>query len=267
MRETTHDDARAALTAAALDALAPEEQAAVLAHAEQCPTCGPELAELRATMATLSFAVPPIGADADVDARLARIRGRLLSRVRAQPDGARTQWWLVGALAASLVLAAILWRGNRMLARTLADAQSEAARSHAALDSTTIALTAAERQLDVVTSPQAEVITLTAAGARAQASALVVRDPSTQLWSVYARNMPAIASDRTYEMWLITKAGKKIPAGTFNPAPGGSAHLETTSPLTREDLSAIAITEEPAGGVQQPTGPIVILGAAGRPGR
>src|ERR1700722_5844177 len=114
----THDDASAALAAAALDALSAEEQAAVVAHAEQCPTCGPELAELRAAMASLSLAAPAPETRGEVDARLARVRGRLMARVQtagaagAPPAGrpmpARSNAWLWVALAASFLVAAAL---------------------------------------------------------------------------------------------------------------------------------------------------------------
>ena len=183
----------------------------------------------------------------------------------AQPsvgDGGRsgTSGWLLAALAASFVVAAVLWQHDTHLARQLADARAAALSSHAALDSAATALAAGERQLDLVTGPHVDVVSLTAVGART-ASALMFRDRATNTWSMYARDLPEAPSGRTYELWLITSTGKKIPAGTFAPSPRGTAHVETTYALDGATLATVAVTEEPAGGVENPTGPIIIAGS------
>jgi anti-sigma-K factor RskA len=146
------------------------------------------------------------------------------------------------------------------LARALADARAAAASSHTALDSATTALAAAERELALVTGPTVDVVSLTATGAP-QASALMFWDRASNTWSLYARHLPPVAAGRTYELWLITSTGKKVPAGTFAPSPAGTAHVETTYALEHGALAAVAVTEEPAGGVETPTGPIVIAGS------
>jgi len=56
-------------------------------------------------------------------------------------------------------------------------------------------------------------------------------------------------------------AGAKISAGTFAPGINGEAIVRAVYPLSRDSLKAVAVTDEPAGGVAQPTGPFVIIGA------
>jgi hypothetical protein len=56
----------------------------------------------------------------------------------------------------------------------------------------------------------------------------------------------------------------KISAGTFTPLPDGSAQVQATYSLARDSLRAIAVTEEPAGGVPQPTGAFVLTVTAGQ---
>ena len=56
----THDAAKEALEALALDALDSGERDAVLAHVEHCTECRMELAALRATAASLSYTVRPV---------------------------------------------------------------------------------------------------------------------------------------------------------------------------------------------------------------
>lgn len=77
---TTHEDAREALGALALDALDGAEHEAVIAHVRECEACARELAELRETAAALVEAVPAARLD---DTRRAGVRSRLLARAAA----------------------------------------------------------------------------------------------------------------------------------------------------------------------------------------
>jgi hypothetical protein len=74
-------------------------------------------------------------------------------------------------------------------------------------------------------------------------------------WTLIAHNMPPLSSGRAYQLWLITSKAK-ISAGTFT-VRNGDAVVRATYDLT-DPLNAIAVTEEPAGGVPQPTGTVVI---------
>jgi hypothetical protein len=84
-------------------------------------------------------------------------------------------------------------------------------------------------------------------------------DRARSRWTFVASNMPALKPGRTYQLWLVTSKSK-ISAGTFQPQQNGEAFLQATYALT-EPLNAIAVTEEPAGGVPQPTGAPVIAGS------
>jgi hypothetical protein len=53
----------------------------------------------------------------------------------------------------------------------------------------------------------------------------------------------------------------KISAGTFTPD-NGEAMVRATFALARDSLRAVAVTDEPAGGMPQPTGQYVVLGNA-----
>jgi anti-sigma-K factor RskA len=50
---------------------------------------------------------------------------------------------------------------------------------------------------------------------------------------------------------------------TFRPGPSGEAMVQEISVPTDGALSAIAITEEPAGGSPQPTSPIYVVSKLG----
>jgi anti-sigma-K factor RskA len=74
------------------------------------------------------------------------------------------------------------------------------------------------------------------------------------------QNLAALPSGKTYEMWIIPKGGKPVPAGTFAPSADGSAlHLQT-GPVDLASIGAVAVSVEPAGGVASPTaGQIIIV--------
>jgi anti-sigma-K factor RskA len=66
-----------------------------------------------------------------------------------------------------------------------------------------------------------------------------------------AANLPSIASDKTFEMWVIPTSGNPIPAGTFRSAADATAVYVRPGPVA--NAAAIAVTVEPDGGSPQPT--------------
>jgi anti-sigma-K factor RskA len=66
---------------------------------------------------------------------------------------------------------------------------------------------------------------------------------------------------KTYQVWLVTD-NAKISAGTFKPDARGNTMMHARYEMPRNALRAVAITEEPEGGMPAPTGPMVVAGAA-----
>ena len=83
MSDLNHEDAHAELSAVALDSAQPDVRDAVRAHAAACPDCGPELAALEETVATLGHLVPSAQMNRG---RGAGIRSRLVMRARAERE-------------------------------------------------------------------------------------------------------------------------------------------------------------------------------------
>lgn len=81
-------------------------------------------------------------------------------------------------------------------------------------------------------------------------------------WTMVTHDLPSAGEGRTYQLWLVTARSEKISAGTFNTDARGRAVVQATYALAARDLAAIAITEEPTGGSPQPTGTILVAGAA-----
>ena len=80
-------------------------------------------------------------------------------------------------------------------------------------------------------------------------------------WTMVVYTMPPPKPGKTYQVWLVTKDAK-ISAGTFQPDASGNAMMQAKYPLDRNALKAVAVTEEPMGGMPSPTGPIVVSGSA-----
>lgn len=118
-----------------------------------------------------------------------------------------------------------------------------------------------EATLAAISAPATRVIEMAAARPAAP-SGRMFWDPSTNRWTFFAHNLPAVREGREYQLWLITADQQKIPAGTFRPDAGGSAIVQATYALAADALAAVAVTEEPAGGLPQPSGEVVVAGAA-----
>jgi anti-sigma-K factor RskA len=277
----THDDVQAALAAHALGALDGAEAEAVHAHLEECDDCRGELASLREAAASLAHTVPAAPMDTG---RSGRLRARLVARAAADRGGPTSAeaappapdvpgvipitrapgrrrvhvGWLAAAAAVLLLIGVGAWaarlRGRYAALReqyaSLSDERDQLLHGLARRDSTLAALS----------GPGVKVIDL-ASTQRAAPSGRMFWDPSTDRWIFFASNLPALRPRRDYQLWLITPAGP-VSAGVFKPTPEGRARLDATYALPRDQLRAVAVTEEPAGGLPAPSGTPLIAGSA-----
>jgi signal transduction histidine kinase len=75
---------------------------------------------------------------------------------------------------------------------------------------------------------------------------------------VVASNLPPLARDRTYQLWFVRPDGHRDSGGTMTVNAEGDGTLLSHAPAGLSAYTDIGITEEPAGGSQQPTGPKVV---------
>jgi hypothetical protein len=164
------------------------------------------------------------------------------------------------ALAASLVLMILFkrerdeLRGNAVAASTAKDQQ---------IDSLRARLKERDDFLASLTGPSVQVVGLAATQSK-NPRAFMFWNQASDRWTLIAHNLAPLRAGRTYQLWLVTDSAK-ISAGTFSVTPTGEAVVQATYALAKDALKAVAVTEEPAGGVPQPTGSIVIVGSAGKP--
>ncbi|HYH78878.1 MAG TPA: anti-sigma factor [Longimicrobium sp.] len=281
--DMTHEDVQAALAAEALGALDGPEAAAVRAHLAGCAECRRELESLREAAASLAYALPSAPLDAD---RSARIRARLVARAAADRGAPRVQAAAPARAAADAPVPGVIpiaraserrgWGGGWLAAAAavllLVGVGAYAARlkgrydalddRYAAIDAERTVLVRAVARRDstlaALAAPGVEVIELASTQQKAPGGRMFW-DPGTSRWTFFAHGLPALRPGRDYQMWLITADGP-ISAGTFKPHADGSAEMQATYALPRDQLRAVAVTEEPEGGLPRPSTTPIILG-------
>ena len=68
---------------------------------------------------------------------------------------------------------------------------------------------------------------------------------------------------RTYQLWFITPDEKKVSAAVFDVGRRGVRRDRRARAARARKIAVAAVTEEPAGGVPQPTGAIQLVGQLG----
>jgi anti-sigma-K factor RskA len=246
----------------ALGALPEAEAAAVRAHAAGCRECQQKLAEARGLIATLAFAapqeLPSAAAKEALFMRIAAEHATKPQRATAR-DGknAGARWWnwiLLPATAALAVFSFALWQQNRQLNKDLGQAR----RVVANLENERLRV---KGLVNVLASPETITVKLTGPGYENPASG-VVRYNLYLGVVAYKAELPQPPPDKVYQMWLVPQDGAPISAGVFVQGTPGDDVVWTAQVPPNTHPKAFAVTLEPAGGMPQPTGPKVLVGAS-----
>lgn len=242
------------LGAYALDAVDPDERAAVEAHLTSCPRCAQEVAEHREAIGLLAAS----GGDAP-DGVWERISQSIDG---GRPDVARLPRLLppdrrsrrrTATPARALAIAAAVAAGVLVGVQTMRV-------DH--LDHQVARLNAAAREAGgfqgaaaALVDPSARRLTLTstAPGSRPLGEMVVLPSGSAYLVGV---NLPALASSSTYQLWSVI-AGRAVSVGLLGNHPGTVAF--SIDPGVGNQV--LLVTVEPAGGVVAPTTPPVARAA------
>lgn len=233
----TQDDIHELTAAYALDALDPDEVVRFEEHLRGCDRCRDEVAALSQAAGALAYAVeaPPPPGD---------LRDRILDAARAEraagvvplrPHRHRPVFGPGGVVAAATAVAAALVLGlwAASLDRDLA-AERDAAASR-------------EAALAIAADPAAARHTLTG---DARGTVVVAPDGRAAL---LVSSLPAAPHGHTYEAWVI-EGDTPRPAGLFGGGETVAVALERPVPAG----AAVAVTVEPEGGVDAPTGTPVL---------
>jgi anti-sigma-K factor RskA len=252
----------------ALGALEGDEKLALESHVASCAQCAQKLAEARGRIAMLALAAPPV-------APSAAVKQRLMQQVRADAErtapertaarapreteraaGSFGRWWAAVLIPAGAVLAVatvLLWNENRQLDRQISTLREAAQLQHQQL----------QEKLDIadlIESHDTITVALAQQPGMPTGAAHVMYNSKMGMLMYEGEIAPAPAA-KSYQLWLVPADGKPISAGVFNPVVGRPDHWMMKLP---QGISAVefAVSLEPAGGMPQPTGPMVLIGRA-----
>lgn len=105
------------------------------------------------------------------------------------------------------------------------------------------------------------VVEMTATNVAPRAHARLSYNRRTGVIELTVSDMPPLPVGKTYQLWLLI-GGSPVSAGTFNIWPGGRAMMHGQLAADALEASAFAVTLEPAGGSNKPTGPKYLMGSA-----
>jgi hypothetical protein len=248
----------------AVGSMTPSEAAALELHLETCSDCRRELEALRGDAALLALSAagpaPP-----------ARSREKLLAALKKEPRRQRMvlyharPWWAIAPVAASLALAIFglfLWRENRNLREQQAEMQQKQQTLVAELSQTQHESERAREMLYMLTSPDVQKVSLaTPKGAPQPAGKAMYKSDKGHLLFM-ANNLAPLPKSKTYELWLVPMSGASpLPAGTFMPDEKGGAMVMNPPIPPGTEAKAFGVTVEDAPGSEQPTMPMVLMGA------
>jgi anti-sigma-K factor RskA len=261
------------LPAYALGALDGDELRELAAHlAGGCGECARQLALWQGDLETLAAETPPVEPSELTRARILRLAGGAPASPASAPARRAPSRPLAGwlALAALLLLAFSLWgvigraRMEREAARLAAERDELSRRVETLTREVSRAQAETERAkqaLRILAAPGVQLVSLSGLAPSPGAAGSTYVNPRAHEALFYAFGLPPLPDRKTYQLWFIA-AGKPVSAGTFAVDPSGNASLRVDRVTDPRQIQAWAVTVEPLGGVPQPTGAMVLKGAA-----
>jgi anti-sigma-K factor RskA len=221
----------------ALDALDDDERAAFEDHMNGCPDCAEEVRSLRIASAELSHisaTPPPPQLRTHVLSAIKQVRPLppVVDNVIAlrQARATRSLWQMLAAACAVIAIAVSAWgyQQNRDARRHVAVAQDSAVDT-------------------LLKASDATVVT----GPIGSGKATLVYSKSQSRVVLVGHGIPALAKNKTYQLWTISPDSAATSVGLFTPDAGGNVDVPAKADLAGAAKMGISI--EPAGGSAQPT--------------
>jgi anti-sigma-K factor RskA len=237
MSEVDHTPFIENIPAYAMGALDSGDVSALESHLATCASCRTELAEYRTLSESLLMAVPPKEPSA-------ALRKRLQSRLpSAQKVSRPPVTWSFSQLALGLAVIALLVL-NLLSFAQLRQVQNQQARLLCQVENAQVALAMLS---------SANIQTVHISGENVSGTLLLDKDHN-QAFLIFG-DLPALADDQIYQIWLVKPDGGRDSAGLFRPE---SEQTYTTKAISSTQMLSnylsLGVTVEPAGGSNSPTG-------------
>jgi anti-sigma-K factor RskA len=277
------------LIAHLLDALEPEERAAVEARLLAEPAAASDARHWSETFARFAEEASTLTTPAETT------RARVLAAVRrdlagepAEPitaptpiepagtpageaDGVGPRPRLLSFLAMAAAVAALMLGVAALWRQSIAEQRLESMRAEreqllqllaetrSRVDLLGEAVQRVDTAVRTMSFPALQSVVLAGLETAPQASGVSHVRPDQQSAVFQAFGLPQLPPQRTYQLWYI-RAGSPVSAGTFEVDLAGDASVEVGGLPPTAEIDAWAVTVEPAGGVPSPTGEMVLRG-------
>jgi anti-sigma-K factor RskA/putative zinc finger protein len=272
----TCDEVRDLAGSFVLDALDPDEAAAVREHLATCPEAHEEIAELGGVVPVLAASVPVVEPPAGLKARvLAAAQADLDDRTRAatRPAAAPAEPAEPAGTSGAAEPIAFPGTGERerrrrrpvaawvlgiaaVVAIALLGASTLVLRSE--LDQAQAYQQSVQAVIDVSTKPGSLTAVLTADGGTGTGLAAI---DSAGTVTMAMQDLAPTAGGQVYEAWVIGGDGVPVPIGSFQVGNAGTGAM-SASGVTATSGAVLALTLEAGPGATTPTLPIISKGVA-----
>jgi hypothetical protein len=184
-----------------------------------------------------------------------QIPPQAMTRPRQERTGwLNWNWWGLGIGAVATAAVALILSSN--LTRTRSDLE----RAKEQLAAARVESAQKDELLQLLSSQEVRLIELKGLEAAPAARAKLFWNPGARSGILLTVGLPKTPTDKAYELWGI--AGKEpVPAGLFRVDDQGQARFRMPVLAQGKTFDKFAVTLEPAAGVEQPSGPMVLLGS------
>lgn len=203
----------------------------------------------------------------------AEVRDRVLWEVRgpgaeaaaraiaaAGPDrGLTTMFWALGVAASFMLAAAFgaLWYATRA---DLAATRESVAYLDQMVKERDRTIATTSQEVAWLKDPRVQIALLRGLEGNPSARAKLLWNPGTKQGILWVSGLPPLPLEKSYELWAFV-GDQPVPAGTFDAKSDAPAVIPISRQETLDEApSKFAVSVEPKGGVQKPTGAIVLAG-------
>jgi Anti-sigma-K factor rskA, C-terminal len=266
-RGLTHDEAIDLAASFVLDALEPEEMAAVREHLATCTESHDEFFELAGVVPVLDASVPVVEPPASLRARVMAAAAADLEARQISADSTAIETAAVPPRPADDVVRPIQRRPSRLAAWALGIAAVIAV---VALGAWNLSL---QRQLDAAQAYQQQVAAVLDAAEQPGSLTAVLRAAeatgpsglaaitSDGVARIAMRDLAPVSGNEVYEAWVIAADGVPVALGELQLQPGGAGYLEAGG-LPTESGIVLALTREPGPDATAPSTAPISAGTA-----